>query len=61
MPAPLDAVLAIHNAFRRDMMEIDDAAYKVAKHGGDLSPVLQRLHFHSQIESHVDRARCKVK
>ncbi len=49
MPAPLDAVLVIHNAFRRDMMEIDDAAYKVAKHGGDLSPVLQRLHFHSQI------------
>ena len=49
MPAPLDAILAIHNAFRRDMMEIDDAAYKIAKHGGDLSPVLQRLHFHSQI------------
>ena len=49
MPAPLDAIPVIHNAFRRDMMEIDDAAYKVAKHGGDLSPVLKRLHFHSQI------------
>ena len=49
MPAPLDAIVAIHNAFRRDMTEIDEAAYKVAKHGGDLSPVLDRLHFHSQI------------
>jgi len=49
MPAPLDAITVIHNAFRRDMAEIDEAAYKVAKHGGDLSPVLDRLQFHSQI------------
>ena len=49
MPAPLDAITVIHNAFRRDMTEIDEAAYQVAKHGGDLSPVLDRLHFHSQI------------
>ena len=49
MPAPLDAITVIHNAFRRDMPEIDEAAYKVAKHGGDLSPVLDRLQFHSQI------------
>jgi iron-sulfur cluster repair protein YtfE (RIC family) len=49
MPAPLDAITVIHNAFRRDMTEIDEAAYKVAKHGGDLSPVLDRLQFHSQI------------
>jgi iron-sulfur cluster repair protein YtfE (RIC family) len=49
MPAPLDAITVIHNAFRRDMTEIDQAAYKVAKHGGDLSPVLDRLKFHSQL------------
>lgn len=51
MPAPLDAVTAIHNALRRDMTEIDEAAYNIAKHGGDLSPVLDRLQFHSQILS----------
>ncbi len=49
MPAPLDAVIPIHNALRRDMTEIDEAAYKIAKHGGDLSPMLDRLQFHSQI------------
>ncbi len=49
MPAPLDAVIPIHNALRRDMTEIDGAAYKIAKHGGDLSPMLDRLQFHRQI------------
>ena len=43
MGAPLDIVDAIHNALRRDMLEIDQAAYRIAKHGGDLSPVLDRL------------------
>ena len=43
MAGPIDLVLAIHNAFRRDMFQIDDAAYKIARSGGDLLPVLNRL------------------
>ena len=49
MVAPLDAVTVIHNAFRRDLMEIDEAVYKVARHGGNLSPLIDRLHWFSQI------------
>lgn len=49
MVPPLDAVAVVHNAFRRDFMEIDQAVYKVARHGGDLSPVIDRLQFVSDI------------
>ena len=49
MVAPLDAVTVIHNAFRRDLTEIDEAVYKVARHGGDLSPLVARLQWFSQI------------
>ena len=49
MVAPLDAVTVVHNAFRRDLTEIDEAVYKVARHGGDLSPLIDRLHWFSQI------------
>ena len=30
MPSPVDAVVAIHNAFRRDMADIDAAALAAA-------------------------------
>ena len=43
MVGPLDAVRSIHNAFRNDMFQIDDAAYKIARDGGDLSPIVNRL------------------
>lgn len=49
MVPPLDAVAVVHNAFRRDFMEIDQAVYKVARHGGYLSPVIDRLQFVSDI------------
>ena len=49
MVAPLEAVTVIHNAFRRDLTEIDEAVYKVARHGGDLSPLIDRLRWFSQI------------
>ena len=45
----LDAVTVVHNAFRRDLTEIDQAVYKVARHGGDLSPLIDRLLFFSDI------------
>ena len=49
MAAPLDGITVIHNAFRRDLTEIDDAVYKVARHGGDLSPLIDRLEYFSHI------------
>ena len=48
MVAPLEAVTVIHNAFRRDLTEIDESVYKVARHGGDLSPLIDRLRWFSQ-------------
>jgi hypothetical protein len=49
MATPLDAITSIHKAFRRDIAEIDDAAYKAAAGGGDLSLVVGRLGFFSEI------------
>ena len=49
MATPLDAVTTIHKAFRRDIAEIDDAAYKAAAGDGDLSVVVDRLRFFSDI------------
>jgi iron-sulfur cluster repair protein YtfE (RIC family) len=41
---PLDVVGCLHNAFRRDVFQIDDAAFKIARGGGDLTLVFERLH-----------------
>ena len=49
MVPPLDAVTVVHNAFRRDLTEIDQAVYKVARHGGDLSPLIDRLLYFGDI------------
>ena len=49
MITPLDAIDAIHRAFRRDMAEIDELAYAAADGEGDLSGVVQRLQFFSEI------------
>lgn len=49
MAGPLDAVLAIHNAFRADMNLIDNAAYKAAQGGGDLKAVVERYRFFNEI------------
>ena len=49
MATPLDAITTIHKAFRRDIAEIDDAAYKAAAGDGDLSVVVDRLRFFSEI------------
>jgi iron-sulfur cluster repair protein YtfE (RIC family) len=43
MSGPIDIVLCLHNAFRRDALEIDEAAFKVAHSGGDAARILDRL------------------
>ena len=43
MVAPLDIITPIHNAFRKGLNAINDSAYQIAKDGGDLSPVRERL------------------
>ena len=49
MSGPIDAVLCLHNAFRRDIFEIDDTVYKVTRGGGDLTQVLDRFHIMGEI------------
>ncbi len=49
MTGPLDAVKAIHNAFRNDMDAIDAAAYRAAQGDGDLSAVVARYQFFNEI------------
>lgn len=43
MPGPIDIVRSFHNAFRRDVSQIDATAFKLARNGGDLTPVFDRL------------------
>ena len=49
MSGPIDIVLCLHNAFRRDTLEIDDTALRVARSGGDITRVLDRLHITGEI------------
>lgn len=49
MAGPLDAVRAIHNAFRNDMELIDEAAFRAAKGEGDLKAVVDRYGFFNEI------------
>ncbi|MGD0644478.1 MAG: hemerythrin domain-containing protein [Candidatus Bathyarchaeia archaeon] len=35
---------SLHNAFRRDIFQIDDSVFKIARGGGDLTVVLDRFH-----------------
>jgi hypothetical protein len=42
MAVPLDAIRAIHNAFRKDLAAIDSAAYNAAQGLGNLDLVLKR-------------------
>ncbi len=48
MARPLDAVTAFHNAFRRDLTRIDQAALRWAADGGAAPPDLQRYHFFNE-------------
>jgi len=46
---PLDIVRCIHNAFRRDISQIDDATFKIARGGGDLAAVFDRVRVTGEI------------
>jgi Hemerythrin HHE cation binding domain len=49
MTEPLDAIKAIHNAFRRDMSIIDAAALDTARGKPELAPTVDRFRFFNEI------------
>ncbi len=49
MAVPLDAIRAIHNAFRKDMRAIDAAAYSAARGHGSLDLIMKRYTFFGEI------------
>jgi hemerythrin-like domain-containing protein len=49
LSAPLDIVRSLHNAFRRDIFQIDDSALKVARGGGDFTLVFDRLRLFGEV------------
>jgi len=49
MAEPLDAVMAFHNAFRRDMAVIDAAALDSARGKPGLAPTIERFRFFNEI------------
>jgi iron-sulfur cluster repair protein YtfE (RIC family) len=40
---PIDIVRCFHNAYRRDMSQIDTSVLNIAREGGDMSPIFDRL------------------
>ncbi|MGD0159368.1 MAG: hemerythrin domain-containing protein [Candidatus Bathyarchaeia archaeon] len=40
---------SLHNAFRRDVSQIDNSVFTVARSGGDLAPVFDRLHIMGEV------------
>ena len=49
MLRPIDGVRCFHNAFRRDMSQIDNLVFTIAREGGDLAPIFSRLQIISEI------------
>jgi hypothetical protein len=49
MAQPLDAVTAIHNAFRRDMSGIDAAAFDTARGKPGLAAAVERFRFFNEV------------
>ena len=49
MTGPIDAVVAIHNAFRRDMTIIDTAALDAARGKGGLEATVERFRFFNEV------------
>lgn len=49
MLRPIDIVRCFHNAFRRDMSQIDSSALTIAREGGDMTPVFGRLKIMTEI------------
>jgi len=46
---PIDTIRCLHNAFRRDIYEIDASALGIARSGGDISPLFERIHLLGEI------------
>jgi iron-sulfur cluster repair protein YtfE (RIC family) len=46
---PFDIVRSIHNAFRRDISQTDSSVFEIARSGGDLAAVSDRLHIMGEI------------
>jgi len=46
---PIDVVRCFHNAFRRDILEIDGAVLRIARSDGDITPIFDRLHILGEI------------
>ncbi len=49
MSSPFDAVRSLHNAFRTDILQIDNLTLKTARDGGNFTPVFDRLHVIGEI------------
>jgi hypothetical protein len=49
MTEPMDAILAIHNAFRHDMAGIDSAALGAARGEPWLAPAIERFRFFNEV------------
>jgi len=49
MAVPLDAIRAIHNAFREDMAAMDASAYEAARGQGGLGLLLKRHFFFNEV------------
>jgi hemerythrin-like domain-containing protein len=48
MAVPLDAIRAIHNAFRKDLAAMDTSAYTAVRQGSSLDMVVQRYKFFNE-------------
>jgi iron-sulfur cluster repair protein YtfE (RIC family) len=49
LSSPIDIVLCFHNAFRKDIAQIDSSVLEIARSGGNLLPILNRLHSMNEI------------
>ncbi|MCJ7443513.1 MAG: hemerythrin domain-containing protein [Methanotrichaceae archaeon] len=49
MAGPIDAILAIHNAFRNDLEHIDTAALDSARGKEGLGAIIERFRFFNEV------------
>ena len=52
----LDLVRSFHNAFRRDISQIDDSVFKIARNDEDLTASLDRFHIMGELLDYHARA-----
>jgi len=56
LSGPFDLIRAFHNAFRRDIAQIDDSVLSIVRNGGDLTASFDRLHLMGEILDYHARA-----